>query len=336
MTRPLPDCRRLLTALLGALVVALALPAQQALGPGEDAWTLPGGIFRFGVAPRLLSATDMFGANGVRGPLGGPYSGLLGVAAFPTLQSLEGTIGSLSGQPAFRVILGTARANLQQAIGIIPFELSAGVTNRITFRVSAPFFTGEQQADWMLDGSTASVGMNPDLLSAGAAPLNAGLLDGLDSAATSLEHLADGCVVNAASDPRCAQVTGNLAAVRALIAQARTMSDGIAQTYGGRTTVPPSLFVPLLNSAAHSAIVAQIGVLRSGFAEYGTASVAAGAAPAAPGAPLTANDLRTLLADSTYGYGPGAVNRRYRQGFGDMDVGVSFLVYNGLKSADKW
>jgi hypothetical protein len=83
-------------------------------------------------------------------------------------------------------------------------------------------------------------------------------------------------------------------------------------------------------------VAARIDVMRNDFTTYGVTSVAAGSKPAGAGTPPTITQLYGLLSDSTYGYAIDAMNRQYRQGFGDVDVGVMLVVLNGLGSNGPW
>jgi hypothetical protein len=338
-TSPVTDSRLLIrrsfVALCCTLASARGVSAQRILGPWDDAWTLPSGALRIGLAPQFLSASERFGLAG-RESLGAPYSGALGATTLPSFQLLDNTIGALSGISAFRATIGTARADVRHTSAIIPLELALGVTRRLTLHAFVPFNTGQNEIEWLLDGSTASVGANPALGANGAPSSNGALLDGLGGAANSLEQLADACAANASADPRCGQVSAEMDQVRALIAQARQVSDGLAETYGGREGTQASLFVPLAGSAAQTAILAQIEALRGGFSRYGTASVSEGAGPAGAAAPATITELNALLTDSTYGYVIGPFKRRYQQAVGDIDVGVSLLVYDGLRTDNAW
>jgi hypothetical protein len=325
----------MLAAAVLALAVPAALNAQNILGPWDDAWHLPPGVARFGVAAKFLSATERFGLTGTREPLGAPFSGTLNAGLFPTLSSLETSIAALSGDPTVRVSLGTARTGVQRSGGVVPFQLSLGIHRRVSLHALVPFFTSEQDGQLILDPTDATVGANPALLGSGSLAANTALVTGFRDAALDLESRADACVANPASSPDCAMLVAELTAVRALIARSRTVSDAIAIVYGGHEGLPPSLFVPLEGSATQTTIANLVASLRTDLLRYGTTSVAAGAAPVAAGAPATLSQITQLLTDTTYGYALVPVKRRYRQGVGDIDLGVSLLLYDGL-NANPW
>lgn len=323
--------------ILAAATAAVAgeVRAQAVLGPGDDAWHVPGGVMRIGVSTRFFSADDRF-FSGQRTALGAQYSGVLGVGQLSSLQWLEGAVTELSGAQSFRVSLGTARTDLRRASALIPLELALGVTSRVMLHAAVPFHTGEQEINWLLDPTGATVGANPALLGAGPLSLNASLIGGLDTAAAQLERLADACIADPASDDRCAMIAGELAAVRQLIDESRGVTNSLANTYGGRDGVAPAAFVPLNDTPAHDGTVARIDDLRTRYERYGTTSVGEGAAPVGAGVGPTVAALRALLADSAYAYHPDAFSRRYAQGFGDLDVGVSILLFDGIRDTTSW
>lgn len=306
------------------------------LGPGDDGWPLPAGALRFGVSSRFLSADERFNLTGNREGLGAPYAGLLGANTFPTLVNFQNDIRAASGVNAFTATLGVARSQLRPSAAFIPLELALGLGRGLTIRASGTFFTGAQESQWLLDASNATVGVNPAAANAGIALANETLLSALDTAAAGLERLADGCAIDPLSDPRCAAVIADINTVRALIDRERNTSDELAHTYGGRTNVPSSYFVPIAGSSADSGVAARIATMKNDFSTYGVASVADGDRPGGASAPPTITELYGLLADSTYGYDVNAMRRQYRQGIGDVDVGVMLVVLNGLGSSGPW
>ena len=305
--------------------------AQRIAGPGDDAWLLPVGVVRTSLQTRFFGASDRFNSNGDRESLGAPFAGLLGAAQFPTLASLNDDIRAASGVQTFAAILGKAAADVRRNQAMVPLSVEIGVTPRVMARVFAPFFTGLQDIAWQLDGNAASIGLNPAAAAGAAFESNRALVSAFDSAAAHLEALVGACATNPAFDSRCATVTANASAIAALIAQSRATTDAIARTYGGRTGVASALFVPLRGSAADNGVVARITSIRDGFNQYGFATVGDGVVPGGAAAPATIADIRKLLSDSTYGYVL-PIDRTYKQGLGDIDLGVTLLLHDGLKS----
>jgi hypothetical protein len=123
--------------------------------------------------------------------------------------------------------------------------------------------------------------------------------------------------------------------VRALIERARVYGELLGRTYGGNSAAIPARFVPFVGSPAHDAVTAQLAALRSEFDRYAMASIAANASPSGAGTPITAADLNAFLADSANGYALAPIARRYHQGFGDIDVGVTFRLLDGI-GANPW
>lgn len=329
-----PHAAYLIAALFAG--VSSIAPAQAALGPGDDAWHVPGGVVRFGLSTRFFFSDDGFGPTGARAPLGAPMSGTLSSTELPTFQWLEASVRNASGSDNFRATIGTARADLRRVTARIPLELAFGVTSRVMVFGSVPFHTGEQEVNWLLNGSGATIGPNPMLTANAAATGNAAVIAGLDSAAARLEVLAAGCAADPMSDPRCAQITAELAQVQQLIGDSRATTDDLAPLYGGRTGVAPSPYVPMTDGDAHNAVLARLAALRAAFDRYGTESIGEGAGPAGAGVPLTVAELRQLLESPEYSYLPIPVTRRYQQGIGDMDAGLSLLVFDGIRDTTKW
>lgn len=324
----------LLVTLFGAIVPAAA-HAQSVLGPGEDAWHVPGGVLRFSLASRFSFAHETWDVDGTRTPLGRPFSGALGPGQLPTLAGLQSNLRTVSGTPTFDLSLGTARTNLRRSTARIPFELSLGLTSRVMLFGVAPFHTGEHEVNWLLDPDGATVGPNPALSTPGAAATNSALLGGLDTAAARLEALAAACVADPAFDPRCDQISLNPANVQTLINDARTLSNALATTYGGRDGVTPASLVPLDGTNAHTGTLGRVSDVRGRFVQFGIESVPE-TGPFAAGVPMTVTDLRTLLEGEEYAYHTNPLTRRYQQGFGDIDVGISLLVFDGIGDEARW
>lgn len=307
--------------------------AQRILGPGGDAWTLPSGVLRFELAPRFFGARERFGENG-RESIAAPFAGVLDATRLPSLTSLQEDIAALTQSGPFQATLGTARATAAITAAVIPLSIQAGITSRLTLHASVPFFTGAQEVQVGIDPSSATVGSNPALDNQAAQANNAAIVGGLITAADNLENLASDCAGDPEFDPRCPQVAAELNAIRALIERARATSALLGRTYGGGTGAP-SRFVPMTGSAAQNAIVAQLNGLRTEFDRYATSSVDVNAAPAGAGTPPTITDLNAILTDVNGAYQLPALVRRYHQGFGDVDLGVTLRLYDGI-GANPW
>lgn len=290
-------------------------------------------MFRFDVTSQFIGARERFGTDG-RESLGAPFSGLLDATRLPALSALSADITSLSRTSGFAAALGTGRVDAAITAAVIPLSLQVGLTNRIMLSVSVPYFTGAQDVQAGIDPATATVGINPAITSAAAMAKNTTIVSSLTDAASNLEALASDCAANPAFDPRCAQVTAELAQVQSLIERARATTALLARIYGGDATITASKYVPFTGSATQNAIIAQLAALRSDFDRYSTTSIADGAAPVGAGAPATVSDYETAF-DTASGFALRSLRRRYRQGFGDTDVGVMLRVYDGIR-ANPW
>jgi hypothetical protein len=326
------------TLLPGVLpgIVPCVAQAQAALGPGDDAWTLPRGVSRIGIGTRFYSASEMFDSSGERVSLGSRLSGPLDATRLSALADAQTRFRDLLGSSPLQVSLGEARADVRLTGAIIPLNVGVGITSWLTLRATGRFVTGQQELNWSLDGETATFGLNPAITTPGALSTNGAIVSGLAGAALGLETLTNACVAGTSTDERCAGILDELNAVRALIADARRVSDALAATYGAGGEIPPALAVPLAGSAAQTTVALRIAALRAGFEHFATPSVGEGAAPVGAPAPLTISALTTLLSDSAYGYALGPFKRRYQQGFGDTDVGITLRLYDGLSARTPW
>ncbi|HYV98688.1 MAG TPA: hypothetical protein VE967_14625 [Gemmatimonadaceae bacterium] len=320
------------------MTVLTAAPAraQRAVGPWDDAWLIPSGALRIGLSPNLLSARERFGTSGAES-LGAPFARTLNTDGLPTLSAFDAAINALSGTTGFQSRLGVSTADVRLTAATVPLEVSFGITRRIMLRALIPYNTGQNEIQLKVDGTDATLGLNPAVFATTTFAANGAIATSLTDAATSLEALAAACALSAASDTRCTLINAESSDVLALIAAARATGSGVLAVYGGATDTKAPILVPLASSAAQNAIMARIAALSSGFARYGTpTTLADGAAPLGALAPPTLTELTTLLRDSTYGYVFGPLNRRYLQGFGDIDVGVSLLLFDGTHTPDSW
>ncbi len=323
---------------LAAFLIAApsSLAAQRVVGAGlgDDAWTLPAGIARIGLSTRFAFGDDLFDRNGTRLPLGAPYGrARVDAATLPFLATIESEVRAASGEPDFRVNLGAIRADIRRQVQTIPLELSVGLTNRLMLRVSAPLVATEHQTSWTLDPTDATVGINPGLLSEASRGRNTAFLSAIASSADALDLLATDCLGDPEGDDRCGAVLAELSAVRALTASTRSLAEIVQRTYGGEETAGAP-FVPLTESFTNDRILAAIDALRVRYDALAVLSFDSALGPVGAGAPATIDDLFALLTDSTGGaYALGPWGRRYQQGIGDVDVGLWFRVYDGLRGS---
>jgi hypothetical protein len=312
------------------------LPAQRVLGPGDDAWTLPGGVARIGLSARFLMGDEWYDARGARAPLGDLLARPSADAtAFPGLAPLEASLRAASGLDGLQVSLGAVAADLRRQVQIVPIEASLGLTRRLTLRVLAPLVAAEQQPTWRLDPTAATVGANPALVGPGSRAQNAALLGGLAGSADALDALTDACLASGGSDPRCPAILSDVAAVRGLTTSTRTLTDALAATYGGRGEGDGAALVPLDGSAGHDGVLGAIAALRARYEAFGDLAFAATLAPVAAGAPPTVEELHALLLDANGATAAGPWDRRYQQGFGDIDIGLWWRLFDGA-GADPW
>jgi hypothetical protein len=315
-------------ALVGALPTLAA--AQRVLGPGDDAWLVPAGVMRIGIAPRFVVGDEWFNAAGTRDELGAWLSrSAVNTTTFPGFAALQSSVRELSGDANFSLSLGGVSAAVRRQMQVLPLELAVGLSPRFMLRVSAPIVAVEHQTNWQASADGATVGANPALVGPGSLARNTALVTALGGAASALDALADACASDAAADPRCTTVLNEIGAVRALTASTRSIGETIGRTYGGSDAVAPSRFVPLASSAAHTGVATTIDGLRAAYARYGETGIGAELGVVGAEAPTTTADFLALLEDSTGAYALGPWDRRYQQGIGDIDVSLWYRAFDG-------
>jgi hypothetical protein len=318
--------------LAGVLAAALPslLAAQRVLGPGDDAWPLPAGVMRVGLATRFVVGDEWFDARGQRDPLGAWLTrSAITATTFPGLVAAERSIRDVTGDPAFSLSLGGVSADVRRQVQVVPLELALGITSRLTLRVMAPLVGVEHQTNWRSSATGATVGANPALSGTGTLAQHTSLVSGLQSSATAIDALADGCAADATSDARCGLVLSEITQVRSLASATRTFGDAIGRTYGGAAGITPGAFVPLATTDAHAQVGTAITALRDAYARYGETGIDPTLGVVGAATPLTVADLHALLEDADGAYALGPWGRRYQQGWGDIDVGLWYRLFDG-------
>jgi hypothetical protein len=318
--------------LAGVLAAALPslLAAQRVLGPGDDAWPLPAGVIRVGLATRFVVGDEWFDARGQRDPLGAWLTrSAITATTFPGLVAAERSIRDVTGDPAFSLSLGGVSADVRRQVQVVPLELALGLTSRLTLRVMAPLVGVEHQTNWRSSATGATVGANPALSGTGTLAQHTSLVSALQSSATAIDALADGCAADATSDARCGLVLSEITQVRSLASATRTFGDAIGRTYGGAAGITPGAFVPLATTDAHAQVGTAITALRDAYARYGETGIDPTLGVVGAATPLTVADLHALLEDADGAYALGPWGRRYLQGWGDIDVGLWYRLFDG-------
>lgn len=326
---------RLKTLLSAFLVAALAarpsaLMAQRVLGPSADATTLRRGTLRTTLSGDNILLTGRWN-DGDAEALGAGLSVDLGPDADPALASIRDLLAGLS-LTGVTPSLGRTRVDLRQRLAVTRLGFEYGITNRISFKVAAPFVRVRAEAHLGLDASSASAGMNPSLSGTGVAATNRAVVDAYNNAVASLTTRRDDCTSNASSHPECATIIAEAAMVNAALARGAQFATALTSIYGAQGLGAGLRFVPMAGSPVATALAGVGDALRTDFTRWGVTDVTAGTGlPTGAQVPLTAQQLAQLITDTPpAGYGAAAINRANRQDLGDIDVGITVNVYNGF------
>lgn len=334
-----------LRALLPALALVLCWPAadpgarlgaQRVLGGPDDAVTVPRGVLRIGIAGEHTAFRDRW-RDGRLEKLGGGFSfPALGPGQLAVLGPLQDDIRAL-GLPDFAASLGATELDLRQRMFVTPFSLELGVTEWFTLGITAPLVRVRSEAQFRVDGSSATLGLNPYFVGSDVPASNLATIDRFRTASASLTARRDGCISNPASAPECPTILAEAAQVDALIAGSSAFAGGLERTYGAQGAAAPSPYVPLAGSPAEDALLARVAALRDGFTRYGVGDITpATTLPLGAQVPLTVGDFNTLVRDSTAGWGARPLASSARIDIGDIDVGVKLKLldsFGGKSSA---
>jgi hypothetical protein len=318
-----------------ALCLAAPLGAQQIIGLGADAVTIPRGVFRFGLAAEHTLQRDRW-ADGVLEGLGAPFSGdALGPDKLTLLGPLQQLVRDL-GVPDFAASLGAPRLELRQRVFVTPLSLEYGVTDWLTLGVNAPLVRAKSEGLFRVKGDSgrATLGLNP-LYAGSAVPAgNRATIDRYSAASTSLAQRRADCQSNPGAYPECPTILAELSTVDALISGTTQFATGLATVYGGSGLTGGRPFVPMAGSAAELALLARVDSLRTAFTRYGVGDITPTTGlPLGAQAPLGTADVAALIADSTNGYGARPLSGSAITGFGDMHVTAKLKLFDSFGAA---
>jgi hypothetical protein len=331
---------RTFRALAGALLLCLAatpelLRAQAVLGVGDDALTLPAGVFRMRLVSQWSRFAERYGLdtpgrkNGALEPLGVDFNlDTIGVAQFENLAPLQSGIRSLTGMNDFTASLGKSVVRIRDNIVATPVAMEFGITSRLSVAVLVPFVTATSEVDFRVNptGREATLGFNPTLIATSAITANGAVLTQFDQAAAQLNQQLATCAANPAS-AGCASLNANAANARALIANSQSFANGLSTVYGGRNGSAGSPFVPLFGTAAQNAIEARIAGFRALYSTFGNSSIS-GTGPLAAQAPLTIGDAQRVLTDPAFGVRAQPLATSVVRGIGDIDIGLKLNLFD--------
>ena len=285
------------------MVVCLAVPTR--LSAQLAPVGVPGGVLRFDLDGSIESFDRRF-FNGDRESYAADLaSPALGSDRIPRLVDADARIGRITGNPGYRLNLGTLAAEAMADIGSGSLGLSLGLTEQITIFGRLPLVRTRGQTTPRLDPSAADGGLNP-----GAVTQTAFFGDFDAAVATLSSKIAAG---DYNSDP------AQLALAQATLADATALRTDLFGLLADPLTAAPA--VPTASSAAGTAVLSRVadlqGVLASSLGVTGFTL-----APTLPPTPLNDDELRQMLA-APLALRTGQTQTTFR---GDAELGVTFTL----------
>lgn len=325
--------RSLAIATLLALATAAAEPAhaQRVLGPTLDATTLRRGVLRTSFEGENILLRGRW-ADGESQTLGAGLGGPLDERRAPALLGLSSAFGAL-GIADLDVNLGNAEFDLRQRLAVTRLGLEYGITDRVTFRVRAPFVRSRAEGSLGFDGSSATAGLNPSLAGSGVAASNRSVVDAYSNAATALQARRDACVANASAFPECTGILAEGAQVSAAIARAAQLANTFTAIYGANGLGTGMRYVPMQGSGLEDILGTIAAGLRNDYTRWGTPIAVTGTGlPLGAQAPITAAELNSIYftdpALAPIGFRAKPLRRSARQDLGDVDVGLTVKLFD--------
>lgn len=321
-----------LVMLFGPRVSAVTAQTQM-----PDARVLPKGVLRITFEPHYTNYDQRFSKNtrgledGTEEPLGTDLTAdTVGSNFFATLRPAEGALQNLLGDPDYRVNLGSFATDLDADIRRFPFELSLGVTDRLTIRAEIPIVTARINAFVAFDSTDANVGWNQVASVAGNVNALAqviSLLSGLDAAMSQINDLTEQGAFGCPTSTQCQSVLALLDRARALRSQLGTIT-GVVPGTGRSANLPPA--APLVGSQAGTALTTEIQDVTAQLVGFG-ASPIAGSLPL-PQNPLGRDEIDFILSDAEFGYGLFPLTTTKMSRLGDAEIGVRYQLVNTLRT----
>ena len=306
------------------------------LGPGEDAFVVPGGTLRVGISTELARFDERYGGGAADGsgseivPLAADFNlPALGVSEVPNLAPAQDAVRTLSGLSSFQLSLGQTRVGAEATVSTTPLVVEMGLTNWLSLGVTVPLVLTHTEVTAQM-GAAGNVGVNPALASATARENNIALRSQFEQAASLLTAALDACQADP-SGPNCPALNASRDQALALIANANAFATGVAEFYGtdGGTASP---FVPLAQSEAQVAVEARVAAFRAEYAGFGVDNVITQIGPSAAPVGLARGDLQRLLTDSAAGIRADSLLSMDRGSLGDVEVMAKLKLFDTFGS----
>lgn len=318
----------LLASVPAAFVAPLPLDAQPVAGLGEDAIPVPKGGLRLVIGAQWDQWDRRLLPDGGSSPLLDAMSvPSLGISQLPALGTAQSGIRALSGVSDFSLSLGPFEAAGGVRRSTTTLQADFGITRRVSIGVRVPYVEVVHDARLVLNrnGVDANVGANPARTAPNALTGNGAVFVQLDNARTQLMDAIASCGTNGIG-ATCEEILANPAAASALVQRTEAFQSAWRDVYGDGT-YPGAPVVPVPASAAHAAIGASLGELRTEFARYFTTSIPTNV-PVGPSLVYGSNGLQELVQDSAFGVNADTLDRAFRAGMGDVDLEARVLLFD--------
>lgn len=340
--RPTGTTRTLLNASVIAFALALiSLPqkahAQATAGVGSDATPLPAKSTRINISGLWTNYDSRF-APDASGDLkkSGLFAGFsrdnFGAADLPVLTGAQTNIRSLSGLGnAFALSLGKLEAQGEVNKSIVPLQIDYGVTNRLSLSLMVPYVETRSANSFVLNrgGLGANVGQNPSRSISSALATNTTVATQIESSRTLLSAEMARCADTSATGGGCTAIRANPAAAQALLAQAATFRTQLSQLYG-TSAQRGAVVVPVIQSAAQTAIEAKLAALRESFVGFSASSLDGTTKPVGASVVYATGALQGIVKDTAFGLDYDTLAIGGRAGMGDVELSANLLLLNTL------
>ena len=308
------------------LVAANRIGAQSTNPLLPDATVLPSHGARIRVFAAFTRADELLGTGGPRN-LASPLAiDSLGINALPLLTPAETTIRAASGLSSFRLTAGNVVATGNSRSVTAPLIIEYGLTRRLTLGVVVPLVETRTTLYYQLNPALgrANVGFNPAFSSNAATVLsqNNQVVTSLRAAADSLRGRVATCAATP-SNPVCAPLAGQSAAIQTLLQSTGTFSAAIEALYGTGAAHPGLPVVPLVGDPSQLAISARFDALQKSYQTFLTKSIVGGTVVPALG-PAANFQLQSLVT----AFGRDTLGPVDRSSIGDILVGATFQIAN--------
>jgi hypothetical protein len=313
-----------------------SLRAQTSLSHTEDAAPIPQGMLRVRVTTGWTRFDQRYAQGGGLSALGSELStDSLGPRQLPRLTPLEMGIQTLTVDPAMRLTLGRLTTRSDARIVTTPIALEYGVTRRLSIGILVPVVQTRTTVQILVNRDTlvpANMGYVLRSQRTAAAAANSGFMTAYQTAATNLGALITRCQATP-TGAGCGPVVADPAGAAAARAQAQAFASA-ASAFG--TDAASTFLAPRSTSKLADSIEVHRLALNARLAQYlGTGAGAQSSMFFASGAnadfaylDLQGGSGVPGLLQSPLGGGLDSIHTTERLGFGDVEVGAQYLVFD--------